>query len=69
MVYRGDALVAASSCRSLDGATEDGVAECLGLIPAEGTEGRVVRIELGGVSCKVAFLRAHLVDATYYELP
>ena len=69
LVYRGDALEVASWCRGLGGAAEEGVAERLGLVPAMGAERRVVSIEPGGMGSQVAFLGAHLVDATCYKLP
>ena len=43
--------------------------ERFGLVPAEWAELGVVSIEPGGVSGKIAFLGAHLVDVACDELP
>ena len=69
LVYREDALQVASLCRDFDGAAENGVTECLRLVPAQGAQLGVSSIEPGGVGSQVAFLRTHLMNAAGHKLP
>ena len=69
MVYCGDVLEVASSCRGLGEREEDGVAERLWLFSTVGAEQGVVSIKPGGVSSQVAFLRAHLENGACRKLP
>ena len=50
-------------------ATQDGVAEGLGLVPAEEAEWGVVSVEPGWMSGQVALLGTHLMYAASHELP
>ena len=49
-------------------ATEDGVAECLLFVSAQGAELRGRSIEPGGMRSQVALLGPHLMDAASHEL-
>ena len=49
-------------------AAEDGVAERLFFVSAQGTELRGRTVELGGMRSQVALLGPHLMDAASHEL-